>query len=671
MAPELTRYETIHKLGRNENTIATVYLARDKHLNRNVALKVLPQSLTLDSTEYAQFQTQVRLMANLALDAVVPVLDYGLWGANPYIVSQYMPHGALTDKLAAVPLTLEKASAWLTRLAVTLDHIHGSGIAHGDLKPNNILYTAQNRPAIADYGFVQIVRLLRPDTRTFSELADPLYCAPELFDAQSAPTLRSDLYSLATVLFEALTGTTPFTAKTHRALRRQHRKKTVPQLASLLPASPPDLQAILDIALAKDPSVRYGSFTEFAAAFSAVVAPTQAAKQVAATTPDPEPAIKRKPRKKPALVETKPDAAELDALEPIQSHASQVDAETPMIASGAALDTLEETELIPDAPEEELYLSQRLWLLIQRPSVKLLLRAGYSALLLAIGFWAGMWFIDPQSAGIADPYSTTLTDVIVDDFGHEMVLIPEGEFVMGSNLGDQDEQPVHSVFLDSYYIDKFEVTNEQYVEFLNDVGNFEEGGKPWVDDIAPWDGIEVVGEDAWRTASGFVNMPVVGVTWHGASAFCFWRGGDLPTEAQWEKAARGTTAPLYPWGNTYDPAKANVCDTNCARNWANDEIDDGFAGAAPIGSFPEGASTYGVFDMAGNVAEMVADWQDGSYYQVSEAVNPAGPVRGNFRVLRGGSFYFRIEEVRTSNRSGWLPTDRNDFIGFRCAMPAN
>ena len=193
----------------------------------------------------------------------------------------------------------------------------------------------------------------------------------------------------------------------------------------------------------------------------------------------------------------------------------------------------------------------------------------------------------------------------------EMILIPAGEFIMGSpeGEGDANEHPQHPVFLNAFYIDKYEVTNALYKQFMSATGH-----------IAPlfWDDEEY----------NHPNQPVVRVTWHDAVAYAEWAGKRLPTEAEWEKAARGTDGRIYPWGNEWDSSKCN-----------SGVSGDGYEYTAPVGSFPAGASPYGVMDMAGNVWEWCADWYDKDYYSSqSSQQNPKGPDSGTYRVLRGGSW---------------------------------
>jgi formylglycine-generating enzyme required for sulfatase activity len=218
-----------------------------------------------------------------------------------------------------------------------------------------------------------------------------------------------------------------------------------------------------------------------------------------------------------------------------------------------------------------------------------------------------------------------------------MVEIPAGEFTMGNDAGDDDEKPAHTVPLEAFEIDLFEVTNADFAKFVEETGY--------------QTGAEKAGEAGWRAyAEGKDNHPVVKVTWNDANAYCEWAGKRLPTEAEWEKAARGTDGRTYPWGNEWDPAKANTKES-------------GFRGTVAVGSFAEGVSPYGVFDMAGNVWEWTADWYQaypGSTYQ-SEYFGE------KFKVTRGGGWFQEEKLVTTFNRSATDPSAANDDLGFRCA----
>jgi formylglycine-generating enzyme required for sulfatase activity len=220
-----------------------------------------------------------------------------------------------------------------------------------------------------------------------------------------------------------------------------------------------------------------------------------------------------------------------------------------------------------------------------------------------------------------------------------MAVVPAGEFMMGSPTGDSDEQPAHKVYVDSFSMDKYEVTVGQYAAFLQAKG---------IDPPSDW---------KTMNRSEHQKRPVANVDWADAFAFCKWAGKRLPTEAEWEKAARGTDDRLYPWGNDPPtPLHANFGKSD----WSNHGV------LAPIGSFESGKSPYGIYDMAGNVWEWVNDWYDYNYYKASPSQNPTGPSSGGTKVIRGGAWNSNPRAMRSSNRSLTSPTDQG-LTGFRCA----
>jgi formylglycine-generating enzyme required for sulfatase activity len=208
---------------------------------------------------------------------------------------------------------------------------------------------------------------------------------------------------------------------------------------------------------------------------------------------------------------------------------------------------------------------------------------------------------------------------------------------MGQNEGPRSNQPQRAVYLDTFAIDKTEVTKEAFGQFVQKSGYQEAAG--WSD----------------QTALAFqAKEPVVGVLWRDADAYCKWTGKRLPSEAEWEKAARGTDGRRYPWGNQWEPARANIAE-------------HGYGGVMPVGSFTAGASPYGALDMAGNAAEWVADYFDFDYYTSAPAYNPQGPNRVMDHVLRGGSWDSPREHTQTFFRDSSHSAKPNMRVGFRCA----
>jgi formylglycine-generating enzyme required for sulfatase activity len=220
-----------------------------------------------------------------------------------------------------------------------------------------------------------------------------------------------------------------------------------------------------------------------------------------------------------------------------------------------------------------------------------------------------------------------------------MVLVPAGEFTMGRNGGAPDEQPQRRVWVDAFYIDRTEVTNRAYKAFSDAAGYLPPNNPLW-------------NVDYFRSKP---DHPALNLTYDQARQYCAWAGKRLPTEAEWEKAARGTDGRTYPWGNAWADSVANFVQG------------DRYPRTSPVGAFPSGASPYGVFDMAGNVWEWCADWYASDAYAQSSDRNPTGPAKpGPNRVVRGGSYTGMTSDAEVANRDQLPPNRLLDHIGCRC-----
>jgi formylglycine-generating enzyme required for sulfatase activity len=263
------------------------------------------------------------------------------------------------------------------------------------------------------------------------------------------------------------------------------------------------------------------------------------------------------------------------------------------------------------------------------------------------------------------------------------VYVPAGEFSMGAAAGDSlaydDERPQHTVRLGAFWIDQTEVTNAHFGAFVAATGYAtmaERTGEGKVFQLATGTWEDVTGAD-WQhptgpesNLDGLEQYPVGQMSWSDAAAYCAWAGRRLPTEAEWEKAARGVDQRPYPWGDApADGDRLNFADQHLPVEWAEAAVDDGYMFFAPVGTYPAGASPYGTLDMAGNAWEWVADFFDESYYARSPGTDPAGPEAGDEHVLRGGSWWTSSRDARTTARGEALDFPY-DIYGFRCVEPA-
>jgi sulfatase modifying factor 1 len=295
-----------------------------------------------------------------------------------------------------------------------------------------------------------------------------------------------------------------------------------------------------------------------------------------------------------------------------------------------------------------------------------------SAFLIAVGCVSLLFFAgSSQSASTGTP--ATKAQKVVNDGHGDFLYVPAGPFKMGDNFGDglPRERPVHTVDLDAFYIGKFEVTNAEWKAFRD---------SPDYDDASLWPGNRVMPKNQipyWTQANnhgggtpGTEKYPVLGVNWDGATAYCNWISKQtgkkyrLPTEAEWEKAARGTDQRRYPWGNKIDHSYANFVGAQ--------KFDTGMEVGTYDGKMHgdlqthDGSSPYGAMDMAGNVMEWCSDWYSSNYYAVSPVKNPKGPATGAYKILKGGTFFEEPFDLRTYARSAaWPSLQSHRMIGFR------
>ena len=591
------RYRIITLLG--EGGMSRVYLADAIRLGTRVAVK---ENLQTDPHSRAQFEREAQILARLSHPNLPRVTDHFTDAATgrQYLVMDYIEGEDLEQMIARVGRLPEAtALAWVQQILYALEYLHSQTppVVHRDIKPANIKITPQGKAVLVDFGIAKTHDPAR-GTLTGARAVTPGYAPPEQYGLRTDQ--RSDIYALGATLYTMLTGRIP-----PEAPLRSAGDPLIPP-RQLVPALSQHTQDTILRAVELQPTLRWQTAREFRTALTAAPPPP-----ISATIPTRQPNA-------------------LTAL----PWAWAVGGAGAMLVIGLV------------------FAGIVAWLLQPTPTPAPTAAPPTAAPLpttVARGTPA-----PPTAAPRAPtPPPPSSTETIVA--GAPMVFVPAGDFTMGSNDGDNGEKPQHTVYLDAFWMDKYEVTNAQYKKCV-DAGKCSR----------PSESKSYTRSSYYGNAS-FDNYPVIYVSWNDAKTYCEWAGKRLPTEAEWEKAARGTDGRLYPWGNTFDGWRVNFCDRNCTLDWANKEYDDGYADTAPVGSYPGGASLYGALDMAGNVWEWVADWYDEKYYASSPRNNPTGPSSGQYRVVRGGAWSNSGNIVRAANRIRNSPLSANDYVGFRCA----
>lgn len=733
----LGKFEILDEVG--HGGFGTVYRANDTTLDRIIALKVLHDQYNSDQKFIESFKREAKLMAKITHPNVVQILEVGDLDGQIYIAMQYFDGGSLEQKIqSGGPLTLRDAIRMLNQVARGLEAGHKIGLIHRDIKPANILYNQDGFIAISDFGVAKSIQQGSVETtNSFNQFAgSPYYIPPELWQSKGNTSPAADVYSLACVFYEALTGEILFAGNTYEHVLTRHVLEA-PVFSNSLSENLVDL---LSIALAKNPSDRYQTMNDFLMAtraaleskktktdkkeqsenldlvselpkplspgeitFDQLVKQSQRRASPPGEIPEP---IERTPPARvvvdPRNVTVEPPQTSIKSTPPAQeavqpltevpthlqiSPQPQPNSEKPELKPGSVnfKPFADASSVIPDKPtispvftptdtqNQDLPTSGRQAArekkaqskqtpVTNKPkkkglALRLLIAVGIIGL--AIGLVASFFFLRSNNllstleATQVPTATATVTAVPTNiirstQFREKdsmwMVYVPAGEFEMGNAAGEDDEKPLRQVYLDDYWIDKYEVTNWHYERCVSEGACIEpaQTGSSQQDD--------------YYYNPDFSRNPVIHVSWYQARDYCQWAGGDLPTEAQWEKAARGVDGRVYPWGNNNpDSARAN--------------FDQNTGDTMGTGWFERGESPYGAQDMAGNVWEWVLDWY--GPYDPADTNNPLGPNTGEFKVFRGGSWKDNAWDLRTTSRYAYEPSSSDyNTLGFRCAFPA-
>jgi serine/threonine-protein kinase len=650
--------------------MATVYKAYDTRLETDVAVKVIrTENLAPSVLERSlkRFEREAKSLAKLGHPNIVKVMDYGEYEGKPYLVMPYLPGGTLKQKLGK-PIAWRATVRFLLPIAHALEYAHKQNIIHRDVKPANILLTEKGQPMLSDFGVAKLFDMEETTNLTGTGMGvdTPEYMAPEQWLGQVTP--QTDIYALGVVFYEMITGRRPYTADTPAALLLKQANDPLPRPSGFVAGLPDAVERVLLKALAKRTEDRYPEMLTFVNALEGLTDPKGATvtmtgivtgtKTILDDVGKVPPAKSRVDKSRGGWV---PWAAGVGIL--IACCAAVIvgvvvwpwPPATPTMvstSSPAVVSQIPPTDL-PIIPLLTLDITPTLFV-VTPPTISPTVPPT----------------IPPVIPLTVPPPTVPPSDVAA------LVLIPAGEFMMGSNRNN-DEKPSHSVYLDDFWIDQYEVTNDMFTKFVSATGyktDAERSGKGRI-----WVGLDyknVSGAD-WQhpagsasSIAGLENHPVVQVSWNDAAAYCSWAGRRLPTEAEWEKAARGDSVSDFPWGSEFKCQFGNYDDElNIDSTLIGYAGCDSFPRTSPVGSFPSGKSPYGVYDMSGNVWEWVADWYSATYYSESPYNNPTGPASGTNKVARGGSWFSAMKYLYVTYRDGEnnSPTRSDDITGFRCA----
>jgi formylglycine-generating enzyme required for sulfatase activity len=632
-------------------TFGTVYKAKDSLLDRTVALKVLHPQYMVEPGFVERFCNEARRVAALEHPNILTIYNMGEADGYAFIAMRYMPGKSLRERLAAGPLPYAQALAVITQVCAGLGAAHARGLVHRDIKPENILFGEGQQVVITDFKLDTAVQV-SSSSSSMGGVGTPHYRAPELWRGKPPATPATDVYSTACLFVEMLTGERLFGGDTPDEIITRHLIDG-PVLPSNWPAgAPAGLSVVLAKALRKNPAERYQAVQFFSNALGQLAYQPKPAKTLpVVVAPVHEPAAAQTPPvhrvgQPPSWLGYLPVLAVV-GLALLCFVVAGIIVLRGLLTSGDASVATEAPVPVTTEPVRATDISVP----SAMPTFALLLPA-------------------------APPAPTAVPTEAIEEEprpdGMLMLKVPAGEFSMGNELRD-DEKPVHTVMLADYWIDQTEVTNDMFSLFVQAASyktRAEEIGKSWMFNPTAQKFEETTGAD-WRhpqgpatDLAGLGQHPVVHVSWKDAAAYCAWAGSRLPTEAEWEKAARGMDGRKYPWGEAAVAGELlNFADINLPVDWADKNINDGFQFTAPVGSYPRGASPFGALDMVGNVWEWTADW-----YQAYPGNTIANELYGErYRVLRGGSWYNVVDFVHTGYRFKDIPANTGSYFGFRCA----
>jgi len=651
------RYRIESVLGRGG--MGVVYRATHIHIDSEFAVKVLSPDLVANQAAIERFRREARAAGRIRHPNAIQVTDFGVTGERiVYLVMEIVDGKSLRE-------LIDKQGAFDYRRAVNIMHqvcaaveaAHQSGVIHRDLKPDNIVIKRvgnTERVKVLDFGIAKLKEKSTSSaagpqqnlTEAGTIIGTPQYMSPEQCHGRELDP-RSDIYSLGIILYEMLSGHPPFTADTSIGVVIKHLNEIPRPLRQIAPQVPEAIEAVVMRAIEKDPARRQSSAAELGFELEEAVRATEGGyKTGGMTAPLPQDDAGLPPGRPTAGTVIDTSLSGLLSGSPAPGPPTQPGQRAPSDKGAGAPQTrlVSAQELAGVAPEsgtvgiqagKEQAASGPARALgraavIEKPAKSKAPIIAIAAIVLVAVLGIGIYFVKPSLAPPKKSDNKSV-DVTVD-----MVYIPGGKFIMGRDDGDEDERPAHEVEVKPFYIDKYEVTNQEYKKFVDATGH--PAPRNWTNNGS--------------YAPDQARLPVTYVTWQDAADYARWAGKRLPSEEEWEYAARGgSKGYLYPWGNEWKEGYANVSRKDRMR-------------PTPVGSYDRDQSPFGVYDMAGNVSEWVHDFFK----------KYGGKADERWKVFRGGNFVDGPDTSTTTYR--WYdypnpPADILPKLGFRCAKDAD
>jgi serine/threonine-protein kinase len=620
------KYRIDEKIG--EGGMGKVYKATHIHMDNTVAVKILHPHLASDQTALERFRREARAAAYIRHPNAVAVSDFGVTKDTgiAYLVMEFIEGIELRAKIKEKQqLDYEEAFLIVQETCAALQAAHSKGIIHRDLKPDNIWLFRNDEGVehvkVLDFGIAKLKANTRNLTQAGMIVGTPFYMSPEQCTGEELDA-RSDIYSLGVIIYEMLTGQVPFKASTPIGVAFKHAHESPKPLREFRPDIPVPIENVIMRALRKERGERHSTAMELSLEFEAAL--YKSGIELRHRTPPsaypvtgysiPPPRTDSMPSTQAAG--TTGEAARLESSTPQETPQAQFRTPVPPSNTGTqqgmqspGLNLLAKDPPLLSLPQETGFSRNLIYggltaLLIMAVAAILLLRSTDET--------------DDASSNAGAISTAKGTPIAAAPAG--MVIIPAGKFERGNPRGGEDEKPVQEEAVKDFYIDRYEVTNHQYYEFVT----ASKYGK-WP---AGW-------PETWK-AGNFgpdAYIPVVNISWSDADAYARWAGKRLPTEVEWEYAARGSDGRLYPWGSTFN------------RRYARIEGD----GPEAVVKYVNDKSPFEVFGLGGNVSEWTSS--DGE---------------GGKKIVRGASFLSSPEYLRVTIRSSALPERAYEFIGFRC-----